>query len=1182
MVLIKLTGQNLGARQKELNNFIKNATSWDPTYNSIQNETSDVDMIFRIDLASKLKNIEFLISILKSGDSLHISRVLKHAWIFDMEYSNLTNSDYLDKEIFPFLSEKMKKKLITAVFIHIKDETRIKQFCEYCFETHRNELALKFLLLTPDSYKMQFLENVEYNFQCDEIEYMNNFVGNSFDLAKKSLDKLGWLLPMHLSRLYSVSSSKFLDIFENYEWAAQYYRKPSFGVRFTKTVLKNNKNRVLQNCVLYYKHLNSNAFVKNINYGDAQVILKAFFPNAAYKFWSQSYYENYKSILNVIPFEMQYIFMKETFNKKYPKEEFEMSKIFFDCGLYKSMPEETQEEWALRNIENNNGFFGNKNDYTWYQFVSFEKAFPFIKSILNKTNDNDKRHTLLVLLLESTKDHSELEILLKYFYERHINEQNRERFLESVLEKYTILEYNKNTFSVIDKLFHAFEVYNKDIAYGTVRKLRTLIILHHIVHDIPLTELLKSFIVHSLTPHYLKCNLKRLEDNKQKVFDFLMNYVTEEISKFDSNNYSDGDKHKVRPFLHMAFDILEVYDLKSDVCPEVIRKYAMLDSDNFRQHFIEENSKTFTQDDLLRLLKKDVVLLNKKLPLLNECLSGHLNILLRKLRIYFTNDTAREWLKFFTDVLSDEEATFPLIFQAVYASIALGSIKEREDLMVKYEPIADKIDHRLRKREFEYAQEGICRFIGYSRPHVPIYLLMKYIRGDYLRFCLPMLGMQVANLPCTERMIFVQLLLDKPVSIQKHGIRFAFKCFSTEELTSFVQKTWVRTRNVSLRTTLCMSMYKHLDTEKDENMKLQIINVIKEILLTVNADDDEIVYNCFSGHKIPDKFRGDFLEFSWQTLNNCSDDTDNATQRRKESIIIQMARSISLIREKIVYGIVEKFIDEAVDNPSLLTYGNNYICSKWTLVIKCLSINKNKEDLEKKLGWLEKILNACIKSWNVVHDYMYVIRQFSAEFITDLTNDSLRDVMDETEMEMISLVPMFETIIKTMTSTFDISVIYITVFKLKLHIALQNALYKFKDSKGSLPNDKADWQEVAIDMGEGIGEVIKQLVASKQYYSSLLTELKESVPFCLQGIDVYYHDSNVGSGAFNVFLAKGLLKIGILETNIFALKLLPQLPDDFEDDFILVVNEINQLEDVEVKCAFYNKYSSDHEKKKYN
>lgn len=1165
-----LNGNNLNERHKELNYAVNITKTWDSKFNTLTADQQDLEILYKIDVASKFKNIQFLIDMLKSGDELYISKTLKHTWIFDDEHSAFFNPNYLHNKIFPEMSEKMKVKLLTAISMNVKNEIRLEEFCDYCFNNKRTHLGYKFLLYTSETHRIDMVK--KHGLKRDN-DYFQKFVGNSLKVSEYCFQNIPWTCDLFAYHVYSVAPSQYLDLFEKYQnkGVNYYYLEGKMSKRLSKDIIKNHKERLIKYPIVYLKHLSKKVY-NQIDAGSSKQILETLFFDNNENFWRQNFYFKYKELINLIPYNERFDFIKQLFQKKYPNDEFETCRSFYDMDMFEMMTREQQRSWALYHINLDNGFFGKMDDYSWYKHVSFNDAFEIIKKTIHKTTDRYNRMKLLEILLETTANHDELEVLLKYFYERHINEQFKDRFIEKVLEKYNVFLFKENLWAVLNKLFHAMEVYNMQDGWDTFK---LVALLYHVIHEITVPECLKTYLIHSLKIRYLKSNFKKLNEEKETVFNYFINIFIEEITKYECKQYNECIKEELRPLLTLVIDLINLFEKKiTDYT--IIVKYAKQD-EKFKYLFAVSDSHSIK--DPLHLLKTDVSFANQQISFINETFKFEervrLNRILRKLKIYFANDAAKEWITYYMQILNGDILNNDKIFGAIYGIFTLGSKEHKMKVMETYLPQNDKIDHGKGDRKIQYIQEGICRFAGYSRPPVPIHMIISYIKGDYLKYCLPMLGMLSAHLPSPLCVSFVQCLLDKPASVQKHGIRLAFRKFDSNNLIKLVVTSWEKTKNTSLREVLFLSFYNHIDAVKDIDMKKELVEVLKKIMLTLNKDDSQRIFNRFDGSSIPRGFKGEFLECAFNVVKNLPNE-DN-----KRKIIFYITRNIELIREEFIYEVVKNYVDT-----NLQDLTKKYKDCTWDLVANHMVKSTDKNLIEKKMPILKMVILKIIELWDYCgDDKVYIIREFAHDFIEIIANEAV-DGFASFPKYVKAVVPC-EVVLQMLTSSLPIPDIYLLFLSLKLSITVQNVIHIYKEKyeyKSIIPNNGVERKNMILHIGKEVAVLIKELVDTQLFFTTSLDNFKEILKeLCSK---VYYSNRDIGDFDMDhclIFLCEGLIGLEIPETYMTAVALLPcdYSEDEYMDQYRFVLNKIKCYNNNQTKRYAYDKFCPAHKRMKY-
>ncbi|KAJ8708681.1 hypothetical protein PYW08_010063 [Mythimna loreyi] len=500
--MIILTGSNLGERQRELNTKVKEAIAQSVEFDQIKgaSEESDVDKFFKIDIASKYLNIDYIIEVLKSGDSLYISRALKCSWIYGDDFAHIINGENLHNNVIPFMSSKMKKKLLSAIAVHVRDETRAGEFYKYCMENKLTTIASKFLNYTSETFKLNALkDDAVYHMVVQyDSEYLNYFFGSSFTLAEayiKAYNEANRLVVFRkLSYLFTVSDVKYLGLLEKYVVLSA-YEHTNLGLRISKSIMKLHMGRVLKKPSLYMRILHQGAVKKYLTAEDAIICAAAVLPDSVELFWNQNYTRKYKYILDKVTVPL-FQFVKQIFTAKYPEQDFETTPVFYHKQLYKLMTDEEKEIWALNQIDSENEILGIGKDYLWYKFVSFEKAFVEIKKLIMITTDNSKRTDMILVLIDSAKTQRELQKLLTHYYERHINEQkfSKENFLDRVLHNFNVYEFDEDCWTAFNKIFHNLEVYNIN-DYHSKTEFRIIALIYCIINKKEVPEAIKKIRV---------------------------------------------------------------------------------------------------------------------------------------------------------------------------------------------------------------------------------------------------------------------------------------------------------------------------------------------------------------------------------------------------------------------------------------------------------------------------------------------------------------------------------------------------------------------------------------------------------------------------------------------------------------------------------------------------------------
>ncbi|KAJ0170632.1 hypothetical protein K1T71_014003 [Dendrolimus kikuchii] len=258
-VPIILTGDTLGERHKNLNSLVDDAFKSGLNLQELQSvqEHSPVDRLFKIDLASKLRDVDYLMKMLKDDDLLYVSRVLKSKWLLENEYQNIMNADNLEENLYPHMITTAVNKMKRWISVNLKDEDRCQQFYEY-YSENNFDLAIRFLTHCDVSYVLNEIPKI-----LEKLDpfYFKVFCEKSPQVAKIFFDSLSTnkeLVNLYLKKkvhyynslkvILKADSNIFLDITEKYFDKHSFKRLSSSATRY---IMRNCKDRFMKKTELY-------------------------------------------------------------------------------------------------------------------------------------------------------------------------------------------------------------------------------------------------------------------------------------------------------------------------------------------------------------------------------------------------------------------------------------------------------------------------------------------------------------------------------------------------------------------------------------------------------------------------------------------------------------------------------------------------------------------------------------------------------------------------------------------------------------------------------------------------------------------------------------------------------------------------------------------------------------------
>lgn len=1185
--MLILTGNSLGERQKDLNEQVNKAAA-NKAFDKPKKEPGidDAEIIFMIDLAARHKNIDFVLETIKSNDVVHISRTLnKCTWLSDDEFASSISVENLHNNVFPFVSIKMKKKLLCMLSINLKNEARCKVFYEYCMKEKLFKIAIKFLFKTSESFKKDVILQKSKAFNMllnDKEETLANFIGNSFTLAETFLENMdaGRNDAVELLRyMYSISNEKYLSLLEKYKYAEHWRKRPNrFGSRLSKEIIKKHKDKVLKNPLLYINLLNKDKITKNSTISDVKVYAISLLPDEASLFWSENFYKKYQFILDVIPAPERFSFIKKIFTEKYPDEQFEMCKDFYNLEFYKTMTTVEKEDWALSHIATGEEILGSGKDYKWYEFVQFDKAFDAIKKYILITPLKEKRMKMINVLVHSAKTQKDLETLLNFFYNKHVNELSNDKmqFLDKLIENHNVFEFEETGWMALEKIFYSLDVYSSHSRY--LSNYRTVALIYYIIKDKTVPIVLYELIDNdNITAYDIKRYSDKLSpENENKVFQYMHTFYITALRSLACDD--DLNDKKVTKYITAYLDLLYQYSKTKYEIADNMNTLIKARWDQFEHHslFNESGTVDFSEKTIKQYIKKDATLVIDKFPLIKRYIQnrfGRTNWLFKKLKIYFHHDIAKRYLQLLNDCLSADDVHYRMAEVAVYGIFKLADEPFKIQFIQKYVPTNPKIDHANISRNLLTIQQAICWYLCVSRPALPIACVNQFITGDYVHNCLPIFNYYSANLPISTCIKFVESIIDKPVSIQKHGLRLAFQCFSPENLKTLINNIWKRSKNVSLRKILYKSLYCKILDESDQT-QLELFELLNTLTIDLHQDDDAELFNLFSHNDMPDHLKGLYLVSGWKAVKKLPERSVNFEYMTK--VVNSMGTHLNLMPENEVTAITGEHVFKMLDEKNILNTNlkkglEKLLNAKWELTLRHLANVCNEKQFKKSMEVVKHVLKICFEMWYEVNENKYVMREFCRFFVLGLQRTyDCNEIDTYSNMNNIA-----EAILKDLQDNLPVHEIYTLVLEVRLSSISRDIVVTCKQEFGTNPDNTIDVIIVATKkyFAEAFVKMVQEYMNNGQYFASFYAQIESGVNKQLTRIMEELNSFSLNLDDMFVLMCVGLLKFDITEVYLLVLRFLPlNYEGTFINEYDETLNRVQLFKNTEVQCFMFEKF----------
>ncbi|CAG4961000.1 unnamed protein product [Parnassius apollo] len=467
IIPITLRGDNLGERHRYLNSLVEDAYQQKLPLQRILEfpEKSPIDKLFKIDLASKYRDANYIVSTLKLEDMLYVSRALKCTWLLESEYQSIINPDHLESELYPNMITPAVNKMKHWLQINLRDPERCQEFYKYYKDDFN--VSMKFLRHCSTEFIMAEFLNITDKITPKHLKILSEYCPQVMKLYYDNFSKNSITLKRYINKdrdyfnccksLVNVDMDLFLDIVE------KYYDHHKFGLlspRISERIMKNHKHRFTNKTELYAGWLlDMKTLAKHLTDEEIkEVVLKLARAEYLYNLFS---YKNVEPLIKKLSVDERASFKKQVFVQNeigtkvstwpYPPPsppsgaESEGLDCIFDDVKYEpdkyKYIEPTKFKRAIRKkcgkrydiycMESE--CFPNRKTlldqlFDRYRFYSFDRTmFELRKLLMAEGSVKNREFMMLVLVSKCGENMDQVEKLISLLVERHKNEPSNLR-----------------------------------------------------------------------------------------------------------------------------------------------------------------------------------------------------------------------------------------------------------------------------------------------------------------------------------------------------------------------------------------------------------------------------------------------------------------------------------------------------------------------------------------------------------------------------------------------------------------------------------------------------------------------------------------------------------------------------------------------------------------------------------
>ncbi|KAL0860548.1 hypothetical protein ABMA27_009919 [Loxostege sticticalis] len=928
MTPIILEGNTLGQRHQHYNRLVKEALASNKgeTPDKISHEDNDLDNFLKIDIASYNRDINYILEVLKCKDLLYVTRAIKKSkWLItDADYSHIINPKYLHKELFPHMMQKAKSKLLLHIRLYLRDEKRVAQFYNYCKQFDVKH-ALKWLQYCP----LQLALNEVYNHL--DVLRISTFVRlcrRSFDFLDKaaaSQKRSDWYKAYYIIEVQFLIRNKTEEYLNYADSLCNGYI--SFLKRkHLQFVMKTCPQKIFNNLLYYIQKVDHTKFLQ---YMDKESIKNCLIKCSQQKDATQS------------------IRSFDVLVKYLPKIEF-CDRLEVLKALYDST---SRIDWQVPG--GLNYFFSAINDHApvnslcvfrWYQCMPFDVAYREITKLIQTESKRDVRVSMINTLLNCADGDSEnILTVLKYYHETHINELNNSKanFVNQILSRVAINKFGTEMWTLLDNLFRSMDVYNKNSSSNS--KYIQTIIIYKTIHDQNIPEVIESkFKFKTLGSYKKKLDL----EEREKLFIYL---YEKQVNNIKNNPIASENEFKMFvKSLELTLQLLAQWNKDITGYPMVLNKIIECinikkqnswasDIDLSTIYKISKKWRRYLFDYSLMLNPSKQVLLNvlkhnanmfniydKDIALFRYDNPVSIQVVLSKIKIYWADTLAREWINEYLFHLNDTGKQKI----AIQSLAALLSQKEFLDIVEKYIPEENMTNWKEANEVEHGCRKNFALYINRVRPLPDTGVVLQFAKGKYIQFSVKSLNATFSNLSHVDREEYISKLAKVPLSLQKHGTLLAFTILDTEKLVPIFKTIWKTTTKPSIRNRLFLTTYDLLCKQSKKSRILKLWELLDYFIEDLSDEEDlNIIEKLGSLYKIPEIVQSKYCMKAYRFLKSLP----KKHNHRADNMINMNA---DIIVEKLDRNFVEGYMLEAIENYSTKPSYIESLFAKYLLFIQ--------------------------------------------------------------------------------------------------------------------------------------------------------------------------------------------------------------------------------------------------------
>lgn len=997
--------------------------------------------LVEVEIANVLRQPDGIVKALKSEDGAVVDRALRMNWFFRGDNEEVISIDYFERFILPYISLNTRIKLVKQLALNLRSSGKTKlaeDFYTYLARKYGRSKAETLFIACGKDFIYDTVTTEKIILSCRTVK--NLFVKYPelvIRYLKLSKPREGahdghkvniWQYNDFLPRLIKKHVNDFVELLEMHD--------SGLGVKLsnksTETFLKNNIEVLLNKPSVYMPIMSLRVITAKLTKAQFRTMLAKMYPKRMEDF-------NYGLIHNYLEYypEQERISLVMDLYAEVYKANLLDNQTAIGIEILCMLPADERARQARIKLEKEPDWRKNRYDpmKAWRCYLPIDESIPSIKMEITKSSSTDDRSVLLGQMLYTCKVNNDNDALLealRYFTTRHKNEQIYVIFevLDRLNEYFDLYTFGKDHWIVLNDFIKFLNVKDQFKSnFIVAKKILAASLYYGLVNDLPIDDKIAMIMMINLEGwNQSWSTLEKYPEYDRRCFDMFLSTIPlkypqdNKIWKGRRCDIIDGIVKSMYEFNNRCIKAnskMEKLSIKTYpwLC-EVLKNIIQSEPEEMRWQVqsIVKNIKTnepelyiewvptaadealgFENRQALVRLRDDPqnILDHWEAYLKNVKDSTSLAYALRFVKVSRWHQSipikfAERCLKDVVEKTSDCSDSL-LVLGMLMEGSALARVIEPlvpNDSTIKIEGTEPIEDYRL--------MCAIPRAMRTTSSPVPLNLVLSFCDGEYLSLALVTLT-NVCRRTCVEEIKqFTKTLVDRRVSVRKHGIRLFCLVASIDDIKIFLTDLWITETHRSIREVIFSKIYDLFVNEATPDTW----TIMKECIDDLKIDDDDSVSQLVNMHKIPDHYFASYIKELLDMLEKLGAGGFSATCK-----VEHIARVISSIDETTINLLPEDFRRQLLRryfcNPSVEKDIN---VSGIRYAINCY-LRPDKPGLESRLSFFSTLYEDILKSqWDVPHpkySTVYPINYFSHYFIDTLVSAWSNSINKITVLEAI-------------------------------------------------------------------------------------------------------------------------------------------------------------------------------------